>query len=131
MTAEEVASWGELTDLIDVEAYRDAEPLILTETCRVEAFNDGPAEVAWWPSGRKEFISLAVAPPEFAAFDAGEWLEVTVERDRRTFEIRRVRHAAEAEPPAAPLPEQRVARWDGLARTTELPESDEPWGRSP
>jgi hypothetical protein len=80
MTTSEHEDWAVLEKYIDIAAYKRATPVIFRETgCVQRVLNSGFIEVKWL-NERVEQFSLETSPPEFAAYEVGQWFEAYVER---------------------------------------------------
>jgi len=127
MSEDEMARWETLLSLIDVDEYRDRTPVILTETGRVSKGPPGGREVTWWPSDRTEKIGLELVPAHFATYATDQWFEAIVERDRRTWQIRKVQHARPVDP-IGPLSEKEHDEfWASIKTIADLPDSNQDW----
>ncbi len=117
LSQEEEPRWTVLKGLIDVDAYWERTPVVLNETGWITGPSIGMREVTWWPSERRELVPLDKMPVEFAGFGSNQWFDAIVERDRRTWALRRSRHVQKTEP-IAPMDEEEAA--EQLAAATPI-----------
>jgi hypothetical protein len=129
MNATQTHEWKLLERMIDVEKYWDSKPLTLVETGVVSDDLSRERVVIWLDGDRHELISLHQAIPEFAALKKGEWFEALVERDPKSYVLRKVRYVKPI-PPIIPMDENATKEWiDGLPSGSHLLESDTDWAK--
>ena len=84
--------------MIDVDKYRDSVPLTLLEVGFVSEWNADRWVVVWLDGRRAETVTVEQTPPEFAAFQPGQWFEALVEREPRSYALRKLCFVRTTEP---------------------------------
>lgn len=92
MDDEQKADWEVLEALIDIDQYWDSVPVTLLEIGAVSAETSGGWEIVWLDGERTELVTIERTPPEFAAFGVGDWFEALVERQPKTYQLRKLRY---------------------------------------
>ena len=123
LSEEEKPKWAVLNGLIDVAAYQSRMPVVLNETGWISGTNVGMREVTWWPSERRETIAFEKMPVEFAGFGLHQWFEAIVERNRRTWDLRKGRHVQPTEPIAPMDDDEAAEQLAGAIPISVLPEA--------
>lgn len=119
--------WQILERLIDVDAYWDCIPVTLLEIGVMSAITDAGWEVIWLDGERKEIIPIERTLPEFAALQPEHWFEALVERQPRTYELKKLRYVRPIEPIQAMSPDE-FRKWiDSLSNGEDVPKSGTTW----
>lgn len=82
-------TWGTIENMIDIEQYRAAQPLIVRQIGTVTKARPYPLVVTW-EDGTREKVHLERMPGEFATYKAGQPFEALVHRDPVSHKLIRV-----------------------------------------
>jgi hypothetical protein len=107
--------WRLLCRFIDVQAYRDHQPLVLFRLGRIVAVpSESTREVEWEEDARRETVHLEAgqAPDDFGKILLDSWFEAEVAYDRRTQVIQKIVAAR----PVSKPPEVREEDLDEFLR---------------
>jgi hypothetical protein len=127
MTEQQRSDWELLVKLIDVEKYWDSVPLTLLEVGFVSEWNADRWVVVWLDGRRTETVTVEQTPPEFAAFQPGQWFEALVEREPRSYALRKLCFVRTTEP-LREMSESELRQWlDELPSGENLPKSGSEW----
>jgi hypothetical protein len=127
MTEQQRSDWELLVKLIDVDKYRDSVPLTLLEVGFVSEWNADRWVVVWLDGRRAETVTVEQTPPEFAAFQPGQWFEALVEREPRSYALRKLCFVRTTEP-LREMSDSELRQWlDELPSGESLPKSGSEW----
>lgn len=125
-SADERKQWGLLTKYIDFSTYESHRPIKTVQQGMVTQAWPDPWEIKWL-DGRVEQFSLDIMPDEFAAFERGDCLEASVDRNPVTKELIYVHQVRPIDPEEEMSPEDATLFWKSLKGTEDLPESQDDW----
>lgn len=127
MTEQQRSDWELLVKLIDVDKYWDSVPLTLLEVGFVSEWKADRWVVVWLDGRRAETVTVEQTPPEFAAFQPGQWFEALVEREPRSYALRKLCFVRTTEP-LREMSESELRQWlDELPSGENLPKSGSEW----
>lgn len=127
MNDTQLSDWKLLEDLIDVNKYWDAIPVTLFEIGVISSVKADVIEIAWLDGERKELVTIDRTPPEFAAFCEGQWFEALVERQPKTYHLRKVAYVRTINPVRG-MTDDDFRQWvDSLQTDIDLPKSETNW----
>lgn len=90
MNDDDKCAWSQFREIVDVEAYRQALPVISREYGEVWSDQPGRWAVRWESTGKRVSVDLRQFPAEFASYKSGQPFVAIVERDSQTMNIRKV-----------------------------------------
>ena len=82
-------TWNTIENMIDIEQYRAAQPLIVRQVGTVSKARPYPLVIRW-EDGTQERVHLERMPGEFATYKAGQPFEAMVHRNPVTHKLIRV-----------------------------------------
>lgn len=127
MNETQSADWKLLEKLIDVNAYWDSVPVTLLEIGVVSAITADGREIVWLDGERRELIPIERTPPEFAAFEEGQWFEALVERQPKTYQLQTLRYVRQIEP-IREMSDDEFRQWvHSLPPGDDVPKSGTEW----
>lgn len=83
MTQQELEEWENIDQMVDIAMYRRETPQRVRRIGELTRRRPVPDRVRW-EDGRQESVSVAIAPPEFAALHEGHRFEADVLLDSTT-----------------------------------------------
>ena len=127
MDAMQENDWKIFEDLIDINQYWDSVPVTLLEIGVVFAVTADGREIVWLDGERKELVTIERTPPEFAAFREGQWFEALVERQPKTYQLRKLRYVRSIEP-VREITDDEFRQWvESLPAGDDVPKSGTDW----
>ena len=123
---DEQCRWAILERVVDVVSYRNETPLTIREVGWVSRARPSPEQVTW-ADGRREPVSLEVAPAPFAAYKPGQWFEAVVARNQVTGGLLKILHAERIPSIHGLSREAEDVLWESFTDTSSLPESNREW----
>jgi hypothetical protein len=127
MNEKQQTDWQLLESVIDLDRYWESVPVTLLEIGVVTKITVDGWEVVWLDGHRHERISVEQTVAEFAAFQAGQWFEALVERQPKTFALRKLRYVRPTDS-LREMTEEEFQQWLGsLPSGQDLPKSGSDW----
>jgi hypothetical protein len=118
MDGTERDDWERIEQMVDVPAYRRDTPHVVRQIGWLTRRRPIPNQVRW-EDGRRETVSLAQMPPEFATLHEGDRFEAEVERHSVTGHL--IRAVAVRRLPALRRSSSAEQVWGSLPTTAEAP----------
>ncbi len=127
MGPDERQAWDVLEGLIDVIGYQNDMPVLVRQLGQITQARPLPRQITWVDGTKETDIDLGRMPDEFAGYKPGQWFEAIVERDPRTWRLRRVRFVQRT--PSIPSLSGTALEpyWTALPSADSLPGSKRDW----
>jgi hypothetical protein len=122
MTSVQRRTWKVIENLVDVEHYRNSQPLIVQQIGRVSKARPYPLWITWEDDTR-ERVHLERMPGEFATYKAGQPFEAVVHRDPVTHRLVSVKYVKRL-PNVQVDDTEREKVWNSTSTSADLPDGD-------
>jgi hypothetical protein len=93
MILEQKELWGKFERLVDLTAYRNEQPVVVSQIGQIIRMRTSPILIQWINGEREDVPPNQSIPPEFVSYKCGQFFEAVVERDFQTGHIRRIVHS--------------------------------------
>jgi len=120
------AKWASLLSVIDVNGFRERSPLSIRQIGRVRWRHfPYPVEIDWIDGGAEK-VPMDKAPPEFAGYKPGQWVEAVCRREPGTRQLIQIDYIQKIATVHRPSNRELQRRWTDLPRA-DLPETGWDW----
>jgi len=91
--SENPREWEAMTKIVDAQAYERTNPIRLRQVGWISRISEIDRQVTWVGDDIEESVPLELAPAEFAGYREGEWFEMIVERDPRSWKLQEIHYS--------------------------------------